>query len=207
MNNQKKSSDQIQTTTPAEISIGQWLNRGWEIISDDLGNFILLTLIYLIFLFVCSFTLIGEILISGPLTAGFFIIMINKMKSKPFYIGDIAKGFNFFVAAVLADILISVFAVIGFFALIIPGIIVCALYMFTFIFIVEKNMDFWTAMEASRKLVMKNLFEFSIFAFIQIIIVFIGFLLLGVGLLFAVPLIIAAVSCAYEDLVGFEQGE
>lgn len=202
MNKSEEKSDQAQLIRSSEVTIGQWLTRGWEIVSDELGNFILLTFIYLVLIIALSFTLLGELLISGPLTAGYFIIIFNKIKGRPFYIGDIAKGFNFFIAAVLADILISVFVTIGFFFLIIPGIIIWALYMFTFPFIVEKNLDFWSAMEESRKLISKNLFEFSVFAFIQLILLFVGFLLLGVGLLFTIPLIMAATACAYKDLVG-----
>lgn len=194
-----------QIKTVKSISIGDWLNKGWDIIASDLSNFVILTLIYMVFAIALSATVIGEFLITGPLTAGYFLIIFNKIRGKSIYIGDIAKGFNFFIAAVLADILISVFVTVGFIFLIIPGIIIFALYMFTYPNIVEKNMDFWTAMEESRILVTKHLFEFSIFALILIMIFLVGFLLFGVGLLIAVPLIFAAIACAYDDMVGLQK--
>jgi len=195
-----------KTETTAEISIGKWLNQGWEMITTDLGNFVLLTLIYLVLLIALSFTMIGELLISGPLTVGYFLIVFNKLKGKPFNINDITSGFNvkMFIASLLASILVGVFLTVGFILLIIPGIVVWALYMFTFPYIAEKELDFWAAMEASRKLVSKHLFEFSVFALVQIIICFIGLLVFGVGLLVAIPLVYASIGFAFKDMVGLE---
>ena len=121
--------------------------------------------------------------------------------------GDIAKGFEVFVAAVLADILISVFVGIGLALLIIPGIIISALYMFAIPLIMEKKMDFWQAMEYSRKLVSKNLFELSIFMLVLYILLFIGVLLLLVGFFVALPIVFAAIAYAYSDLIGLEEPE
>ena len=127
------------------------------------------------------------------------------MGGKAIHIGDLSKGFNFFIAAVLADILITVFCSIGFFFLIIPGIIISALYMFTFPLIIEKNMDFWQAMETSRKVVTKHIFEMSAFMFVLYLFLFIGILLFLVGFIFVLPICISAISFAYKDLFGLSE--
>jgi uncharacterized membrane protein len=150
-------------------------------------------------------TWIIGLILAGPLTAGFFYIIFNRIRGKEFYIGDIAKGFEVFVAAVLADILISVFVGIGFTLLIIPGIIVSALYMFAFPLIIEKKMDFWQAMETSRKAVTKNIFELSVFMLVLYIFLFIGVILLLVGFFVALPIVFAAIAYAYCDLIGLEE--
>lgn len=65
-------------------------------------------------------------------------------------------------------------------------------------------MDFWEAMEASRKIVSKE--WFSIFGFIIVLglINLCGFLCLGVGLLFTVPMTSCAAYAAYADVVGVD---
>ncbi len=189
----------------AQINLGSWISRGWDMISADLGSFILLGLIYVAIIGIASSTVIGEFLVIGPLQVGLFIVIFSKMRGNPVNIGDIAKGFNFFVAAVLSNILIGVFSTIGFLLCIIPGIIVVALYIFTPAFIAEKNLDFWEAMEASRNLAKEHLFEMVLFVIILGLINIAGFLLCGVGLLFTLPLTYAATAIGYDELVGIEK--
>lgn len=188
-----------------EINISKWIMSGWDLVMKDFGEFLLLSFIYIVLLTVAFSTLIIGLILAGPLTAGFFYIIFNRIRGKEFYIGDIAKGFEVIVAAVLADLLISVFAGIGFTLLIIPGIIISAIYMFAFPLIIEKKMDFWQAMETSRKVVTKNIFELSIFMLVLYIFLFIGVLLFFVGFFVALPIMFAAIAYAYYDLIGLEE--
>lgn len=203
--NKKSSKEEIILTQTGEINISKWIVNAWDLVMKDFGNFLLLSFIYIVLLTVAFSTWIIGLILAGPLTAGFFYIILNRIRGKDFYIGDIAKGFEVFVAAVLADILISVFIGIGFAFLIIPGIIVSAIYMFAFPLIIEKKMDFWQAMETSRKVVTRNIFELSIFMLFLYIFLFIGFILLLVGFFVALPIILAAIAYAYCDLIGLEE--
>ena len=200
------TSENVSTVSQAgEINISKWIMNGWDLVMKDFGEFLLLSFIYIVLLTVAFSTWIIGLILAGPLTAGFFYIILNRIRGKDFYIGDIAKGFEVFVAAVLADILISVFVSIGFAFLIIPGIIISAIYMFAFPLIIEKKMDFWQAMETSRKVVSRNLFELSIFMLVLYIFLFIGVLLLLVGFFVALPIVFAAIAYAYCDLIGLEE--
>ena len=71
--------------------------------------------------------------------------------------------------------------------------------------IIEKKMDFWQAMETSRKVVTKNIFELSIFMLVLYIFLFVGVLLLLVGFFVALPIVFAAIAYAYCDLIGLEE--
>lgn len=198
-------NEAVQSAEKKDINIGNWISRAWDMVTEDLGSFIILGLIYSVIIGVTSGTVIGEFLVIGPLSVGFFFVIFEKIRGKDINIGDIAKGFNFFVAAVLSNILISIFTGIGFVFCIIPGIIIAALYLFAPAFIVEKKLDFWEAMEASRKLVKDHLFEMILFSIILGIINFVGALVCVVGLLFTIPLTFAAMAIAYDDLVGVER--
>ena len=135
----------------------------------------------------------------------FSIFCCKKCENKPPNWGDLSKGFNVFAAAVISNILITIFAAIGFIFCILPGIVIYALYMFAPLYILEEKKDFWEAMEASRKLVMENIFELSIFMFLMIILNLIGVIFCIVGLLVTVPLTFAATAFAYHDLVGIKE--
>ncbi|MBN2411367.1 hypothetical protein JXQ31_06715 [candidate division KSB1 bacterium] len=194
-----------QTTEQQNINMSRWISKSWDIVFSDLGNFVLLTLIYVLIIAVVSTTVIGEILVIGPLTVGFFIAINKKIKGAKCEINDLAKGFQFFVSAFLSSVIVSFFISLGFILLIIPGIIVSALYMFTPLFIAEQNMDFWAAMEASRKLAMKHLFDLTVFVFTLYIITLLGILVCGIGVLITIPLCITAIALAYDQLVGIKE--
>ena len=189
----------------AQANVGSWIGRAWQIVMADLTGFMLLGLIYLAIVAVASSTVIGAFLVTGPLSVGFFLIIFNKMRGKPINIGDIAKGFDFFLPAVLSGLLISTFTSIGFVFCIVPGFIVAALYLLTPAFILEKKLDFWQAMEASRRTASGHIFELVVFVLLLGVINLLGVLACVVGLLVTVPLSFVAVALAYDDLVGMNQ--
>ncbi len=191
----------------AQVNMGKWLSNAWDLIFNDLGFFLLITIIYIAIISVASSTIIGEFIVVGPMTVGYFYIIFQKMRGKEVQLGDLSKGFNFFAAAVLSNILITIFVTVGFLFLILPGIVVMALYLFAPAFILEHNMDFWQAMEASRKVATNHLFELSVFVFLLGLILTLGVLACLVGLLIATPLCLAAIAFAYDDLVGLKQEE
>jgi len=180
---------------------GRWISAGWDLIKGDWMAFVLMTLVFLV-LINCV-----PIVLQGTLTAGFHIACIRKLMSVKTEVGDLFKAFNRFGATLLAFLVISVFTFLASLLCLIPGLIVAAMYQFTYLFIVDKKMDFWPAMQASHELVKKDYFGFTLFLLALILINIGGALLCFVGLLITMPLLYAAITVAYRDLVGFENKE
>ena len=82
----------------------------------------------------------------------------------------------------------------------IPTIILQVNWMFTLALIIDKNMTFWPAMQASWKMVVKH--WWSVFALVILVglINVVGMVLCCVGLLFTIPLSIGALMYAYETI-------
>ena len=185
---------------PAEVrtDIGHWLGAGWEIVKANLSVYALMALLFGV-LGACV-----PVILHGPLMAGFHIAFKRKIVRGTVEVGDLFKGFSFFLPALLASILISVFTTIGFLLCIIPGIVVTAMYMFTYLFIIDKRMDFWPAMQASHAIVKKDYFGFTLFVLAVILLNILGALCLLLGLLITIPVTYAAITVAYREIVGFE---
>jgi len=186
--------------------LGTWIVDGWHIIRDELVGYAIAAFLLLLIL-VVAFKIhpIVYIAVGGPLKAGLFLMTINHMRTgKPPLIGDLFQAYNRYVPITLAFLLMSAFAAVGFVLCIIPGIIVTALYLFTFLFIVDKGYDFWEAMEASRRIASRDYMLFILFAVVLMVLNFAGFLCFGIGLLITVPLQYAAIASAYRQIVGFE---
>jgi len=185
-------------TPPAGVhaSAGRWIGEGWDLVKADLGNYILISLIF--------FFLSGVPLIQGPLIAGFHVFTMKKLLGRNAEFGDLFKGFNFFVPTLVASLLIGLFTFAGTLLCIIPGLVVAAMYKFTYLFIVDKKMDFWPAMQASHAVVKNDYFGFTMFLILAFLVNVLGFLCCIVGMLVTIPLTFAAITVAYKEIVGFE---
>jgi uncharacterized membrane protein len=175
---------------------GKWIGEGWELVKADMGTYVLISLIF--------FLLNGVPFIQGALIAGFHIYTMKKIMGRPAEFGDLFKGFNFFIPTLVAALLIGVFTCIGTMLCIIPGLVVAAMYKFTYLFIVDKRMDFWPAMQASHAVVKNDYFGFTMFLLLAVLVNLLGALCCIVGLLVSIPVTVAAITVAYKELVGFD---
>jgi hypothetical protein len=185
--------DDSQIQSPLRVRSGRWLSYGWDTFWADLGINVLIALLVMIFV---SFIP----LVAGPVAAGLALAGIRKIRNSNIDVKDFFDGFRFFLPAFLSSLLILAFSVVGLIFLIVPGLVILAMYMFTFHFMVDRSLDFWTAMESSRKLVSRDYFGFVLFGLLLGLINFAGLLFFGIGLLVSLPVSWLALARAYEDL-------
>ena len=182
----------------ASAQTGKWIGEAWEIVKSDIMMFALAALL---------FAVVGHavpVILQGVMVVGFNILIIKKMVHGRLDIGDMFKGFSFFAPALVAQILISLFSFIGLLLCIIPGLVIAAMYMFTFLFILDKRMEFWPAMQASAEIVKKDYVGFTLFILACGLLQVLGALACIVGLFVTVPIAYVAIVVAYRDLVGFD---
>jgi hypothetical protein len=177
---------------------GQWISQSWEIVKTDIGLFVGLALLHLI---VGS---AGSVLTQGPMQVGFHLACMKKLVRGRMEIGDLFQGFNFFVPAFVAALVIGLFSFLGFLICIVPGLVVMAMYMFTYLFILDKRMEFWPAMEASHAIVKNDYVGFTLFLLALALLNIAGILCCIVGVFVTIPISMMAITIAYRELVGFE---
>jgi uncharacterized membrane protein len=182
--------------TGIQATPGKWIGAGWELVKADLGNAIILSLLFVI--------LNGVPLIGGALMAGFHYYFQKKLMGRRAEFGDLFKGFNFFIPTLVAWLLIAVFSGLGACLCIIPGLVIAAMYKFAYLFIVDKRMDFWPAMQASHEVVKNDYFGFTMFLLLMALVNILGVLCCIVGILVTIPVTFAAITVAYQELVGFD---
>jgi uncharacterized membrane protein len=182
--------------TGIKATPGKWIGEGWELVKQDMGTYVLMALI---------FTLLNSVpFIQGPLIAGFHIYTMKKLNGRPAEFGDLFKGFNFFIPTLVASLLIGLFTFFGALACLVGALVVAAVYKFTYLFIIDKRMDFWPAMQASHAVVKNDYFGFTMFLLLAALVNCLGFLCCIVGLLVTIPVTFAAITIAYKELVGFD---
>jgi uncharacterized membrane protein len=188
----------VPWTPPVNVKAqtGRWIGAGWAMVKADLGNFVLVAII---------FSLLSSVpFIQGALIAGMEIYCMKKLLGRRAEFSDLFTGFNFFIPTLVAMLLISLFTALGLVLCIIPGLVVAAMYKFTYLFIVDKRMDFWEAMQASHAVVKNDYFGFTMFLLAMAGVSILGFLCCIVGVFVALPVTFAAMTIAYQETVGFD---
>jgi len=187
-------------TPPAavEVHAGRWVSEGWALVTADLGNYVLLALVF------CVLSSAVPVILQGPMIAGLQIFTMKRLMGRRAEFADLFLGFNYFVPTLVASIVIGLFVCCGMLLCIIPGLVVAAMYNFTYLFIVDKRMDFWPAMQASHAVVKRDYAGFTLFLVLLLLVGLLGLLCCIVGIFVAIPVIYAASTVAYKEIVGFD---
>jgi uncharacterized membrane protein len=194
-----------------KVDVSGYIKQGWEMFKAHIGEFVGFTLIIFAASALSSrMDVMGSLLfsaIAAPLYAGYSIAAFRILTGQSFQFSDFFKGFNYFLPLFLAGLASGIIVSIGLVLLIIPGIYLAVGYMLTTFLIVDYRMEFWQAMETSRKIVTKNWFSVFVFALALFAINVLGALALGVGLLVSAPVTALAASIAYKEIIGLYSTE
>ena len=208
------------TNRDYEVKIGSYFGRGWEIFKAKAPLFVLFTLLLIVIQGVISLLPFplgagggedapgGGILsfvysiVTPVLSAGYYFVAFQVARGRSTEFNDFFKGFNKFLPIFLTALISGLLTLVGLFFLILPGIYLSVAYLFAQPLVIDKSVDFWQAMETSRKLVTKKWFSFFALLLAIFFLNIGGFLLLGIGLLVTLPLSVCIVAAAYEDIVG-----
>lgn len=202
------------------VNIGQYFSRGWEIFKQyPLGFIGYLITVFLISIFLTFLPILIEqlqgiatiaswanVVLNPIFYAGFDIVALQIAKNRPIDFSDFFRGFNQFLQIFLVHLISNILIVIGCWLLIIPGIYLAVAYQFSSLFVIEKKLSFWSALEASRKIITKQWFSFLLFGIALFLLNVAGVLALGIGMFVTFPLTLCIVVAAFEDIVGLNKG-
>lgn len=142
---------------------------------------------------------VGGNVLLGPFLLGMYKMNLAIVRNKETQLGELLTGFENFLPAFIANILIHVAFLIGLSLLVIPGLLVLLTYTTTYLFLLDKNLGMWDAMEASRKLVWGNRKRWITLGIMILGINLAGLLFFLVGLLVTIPYSHLLIAMAYDE--------
>ncbi len=188
------------------IRTGYYLKAGWELFKQNAVGFVgFSVLAFIVVLALNKLPGLGQVLtyvVGPPLWAGFLIVALKLRLNQPTEVNDFAAGFAYILPLLLYSVVSSIFISVGLLLLILPGIYLMVGYVFTTWLIIDCKLDFWPAMELSRKTVHRRFFEVFGFLLILCLINLGGLLLFGLGLLVSFPYSLCVLTIAYQDIFG-----
>ena len=139
------------------------LRLSWELMTANVGLFFSATSL------VWLFGVIGELvppvdivywLLHGVLYGGLYLIILKRIRGQPAAPGEIFSGFRFgFAQLALAGMVISLLTWLGYVLCLAPGVFLAVIWAFGVPLVADKGLEFWSAMELSRKVVSRVWFE------------------------------------------------
>jgi len=186
----------------AKFDFGTEMSNGFNLFKENMGLLILASfLASLLGILTCT-------VLMGPLYIGVLLIIARLMKkdgSTP-QVGDIFKGFDFFLNSFLFWIIFMVCNTVLAFIPFIGTLLSMALgtlLWWGFMFIAYENL---TAIDAIKKVINEttsgNFFNQLLFALVANLIAGAGVLLCGVGALFTAPISYCMMACCYQACYG-----
>ncbi len=124
-----------------------------------------------------------------PLMVGMMMLAIKHSRGENIHYRSMFDYYHMVGHLSLAGILIYILTLIGFLLFVLPGIYLSVAYVFALPLIADKGLDVWKAMELSRKAVTKNWFKVFGLMLLLALTFGLGALALGIGLIWAIPLI------------------
>lgn len=190
----------------AKLDFGGALSRGLDLLKTDYWTFVGVTLVMTLVLAAVNFIPLAGLLLTGLLTGGLQLFFVRKLRGERPELGDCFVGFSSMTGPLILGSLVSVvLIVLGVICLILPGIYLAVAYLFTFLLILDHKLDFWPAMEVSRRVITANWFMMFLLVIVAAILSSLGTVVLLIGYVLTAPYFYAVLAAAYEQLVGPRQ--
>lgn len=196
---------------PASLPLGDYFKTGWGLFTQYPTGFVGFCLLNLLIqALLNAIPYLGGVaaaVVSTPLFMGNFIVSAKLLQGQTPEFRDFFGGFQYFLPLLLLSLVAGLFIGIGTLLLIIPGIYLLVAYLFASYLVVDRGLDFWPAMELSRRTVHPRWFSFFAFLLLLVLLNLAGAIALGVGLLVTIPLSFCATTAFYADVFGLQSKE
>lgn len=141
-----------------------------------------------------------------PFLAGIVMMGVRRSVDLPISYNEVFAYFAYALPLVIAAVLMSLLMMLGFILLVIPGIYLAVAYIFTVPLIADKNLGAWEAMETSRSAVTRHWFKIFFTLVIMGLIFMVSLIPLGLGLIWAYPMMVSVMGVMYRETFGVSQG-
>lgn len=187
----------------AKLDFGAALRGGLDLLKTDYWTFVGVTLVMTLVIGAAGMIPIANLLLLGVLNGGLQYYFVRKLRGERPELGDCFVGFSAMTGALILGGLVSwVLTAVGILCLILPGIYLAIAYLFTFVLILDHKLDFWPAMEVSRRVITANWWVMLFLVIVAAIASALGTIVLLIGVVLTAPYFYAVFASAYEQLVG-----
>jgi len=173
-------SSQILAQEP-RVQPMECLALSWRLFNSNFGLLFGATFVVWLIGTVCGFLPFGALVywtLRGVLYGGLYLIFLKRIRGEATVVSEVFSGFNIsFAQLVLAGMITNLISMMGFACcLVLPGLYLFVSWTFAVPLVADRRLEFWSAMELSRKVVSRVWFEMLgliLLAFLPTILMFV----------------------------------
>jgi uncharacterized membrane protein len=146
-------------------------------------------------------------LLIGVCRGGMLILILKLIRGQRADFADAFSGFSEnFLQLFLVGLVSLLLTMVGFGFCVIPGIYLLVAWMMAIPLVADRKMDFWPAMELSRKVMGQHWWTMFGLLLLSFLVLLLGACVCCIGVIVALPVVFAAWAYAYEDIFGSAPG-
>lgn len=189
----------------APLDIAGCLERSWNLLKANFWPLVGSTFVLLVVMVVANMIpfvgIFVGVLLTGVFYGGLYNYYLKTIRGQPVELGDVFSGFTLaFVPLMLATIVSTLLVSLGLLLLILPGIYLGVAYIFAYMLVIDKRIEFWAAMEISRRVITAQWWRMFGLVLLASVIALLGVVALVIGMFITIPIYVGALVYAYEDL-------
>lgn len=185
---------------PAEFRVWGFLGQAWDLVRPHWlvlgGMFFINTAIG----WVPYIGILVQFIVGGAIMVGIWRAILGLIDGRAPDVGMMFEGFDRWLDAFLACLVRAILTFLGLLCLIVPGIILAIMWMFTYPVLAESRADFWQAMKTSAALTEGYRWRLFLLCLASIPVLLLGLLALCVGVFVALAVVFTAFGLAYRFL-------
>ena len=185
---------------PAEFRVWEFIGRGWDAMKP---HWLVLAGMFFIQAAMSAVPYLGgcvQFIIGGAIMVGIWRAVLGMIGGRKPDVGMMFQGFDRFGDAFLAQLISSILIGLGMLCLIVPGVILALMWLFTFPVIGETSLGFWEAMRESSRLTEGYRWRLFLLALACVLVLVLGLLVFCLGFFVAEAVDITALALAYRFL-------
>ncbi len=190
------------------VDVGQWFGQAWRLLQEEFWLLVGASAVVLVLgLGIATVPVIGTAAIfplAFVLWGSLCWLFLKRIRGLRTDMGDAFGGFTLaFVPLFLGGLVASALTLAGLVLCVVPGLYLLVIWWgFVPLLIIDKRLDFWPAMELSRKVVHRHFWPMAALIGCVIAVGMSGLLVFLVGAFLTLPLAVATCVYAYEEVFG-----
>lgn len=165
---------------PRELDVASCLGRSSQLLAANFGLLLgAVTVTWLLGIVAQLLPFIGGlvyILLEGVLYGGLYLVYLRAIRGEPAAVGNIFQVYGDGLGQLMmVGVLTSVLTTFGFFFCILPGLYLLVAWTFAVPLVADRKLEFWAAMEMSRKIATRSWFRMAmllLFAFLPVVLMY-----------------------------------
>lgn len=137
-----------------DFNLGHCLGKGWELLMNNFGLLVGACLVVWVLDIAVSIIPFAGQFLGGVFYGGLYLVFLKRIRGQASSVGESLSGFSTsFVHLLLAGFLSGFLAGLASMCCVLPWVYLSIAWIFCLPLVIDKRLEFWTAMELSRKVV------------------------------------------------------